>query len=147
MLCLGWLPHQPSHAFDDVSTAVFDRALVVVIPSHILKSVQFPHPKRLIIWHASHKHLDAIPVFEAWETQRGVFLLQHFVIVRLHALLLDPTLDIFVLFTRGKQVVGIVLYVRLKATVSVVFPWRSNVIAQRSTGTRVCFLLRRSWRR
>ena len=39
MLGIGWLPHQPSHAFDDVSTPVFDRALVIVIPCHILKSV------------------------------------------------------------------------------------------------------------
>jgi hypothetical protein len=39
MLGVGWLPHQPSHAFDDVSTPVFDRALVIVIPFHILKSV------------------------------------------------------------------------------------------------------------
>jgi len=39
MLGVGWLPHQPSHAFDDVSTPGFDRALVIVIPSHILESV------------------------------------------------------------------------------------------------------------
>ena len=39
MLGVGWLPQQPSHAFDDVSTPVFDRALVIVIPSHILESV------------------------------------------------------------------------------------------------------------
>jgi hypothetical protein len=39
MLGVGWLPHQPSHAFDDVSTPVFDRALVIVIPSHILESL------------------------------------------------------------------------------------------------------------
>jgi hypothetical protein len=39
MLNVGWLPHQPSHPFDDVSTPVFDRVLVVVIPSHILESV------------------------------------------------------------------------------------------------------------
>ena len=39
MLGIGWLPNQPSHAFDDVSTPVFDKALVVVIPAHILKSV------------------------------------------------------------------------------------------------------------
>jgi hypothetical protein len=39
MLGVGWLPHQPSHAFDDVSTPVFDRALVIVIASHILESV------------------------------------------------------------------------------------------------------------
>ena len=36
---VGWLLHQPFHTFDDVSTPVFDRALVIVIPSHILKSV------------------------------------------------------------------------------------------------------------
>jgi hypothetical protein len=39
MLGIGWLPHQPSHAFDDVSTPVFDRLLVIVIPSHILQGV------------------------------------------------------------------------------------------------------------
>jgi len=39
MLSVGCLLHQPSHAFDDVSTPVFDRALVIVIPSHILESV------------------------------------------------------------------------------------------------------------
>jgi len=39
MLGVGWLPHQPSHTFDDVSTPVFDRPLVIVIPSHILGSV------------------------------------------------------------------------------------------------------------
>jgi hypothetical protein len=109
MLGICWLPHQPSHAFDDVSTPVFDRALVIAIPSHILQSVYFPLPKSQIIWHASHELLDAIPVFEVWETQSGDFFLQHIVIVRLHALLLDPILDIFVLFTSRKQVVGIVL--------------------------------------
>jgi len=39
MLGVGWLPHQPSQAFDDVPTPVFERALVIVIPSHILDSV------------------------------------------------------------------------------------------------------------
>jgi hypothetical protein len=39
MLGVGWLPHQPFHAFDDVSTPVFDRALVIVIPSPILEGV------------------------------------------------------------------------------------------------------------
>jgi hypothetical protein len=39
MLGVRWLAHQPSHAFDDVLTPVFDRALVIVIPFHILKSV------------------------------------------------------------------------------------------------------------
>jgi hypothetical protein len=39
LLGVRWLPHQPSHAFDDVSTPVFDRSLVIVIPSHILENV------------------------------------------------------------------------------------------------------------
>jgi hypothetical protein len=39
MLGVGWLRHQPSHAFDDVSTPVFDRGLVIAIPSQILASV------------------------------------------------------------------------------------------------------------
>jgi hypothetical protein len=39
MLRASWLLLQPSHGFDNVSTPVFDRALVIVIPSHILKSV------------------------------------------------------------------------------------------------------------
>ena len=59
------LPHQPSHACDDVLTPVFGRVLGIVIRSHILESVQFPLTVSLIIWHASHKLLDAIPVFEA----------------------------------------------------------------------------------
>jgi hypothetical protein len=33
------LPLQPSHAFDVVSTPVFDMPLVIVIPSHILEGV------------------------------------------------------------------------------------------------------------
>jgi hypothetical protein len=36
---VGWLPYRPSHAFDDISTPVFDRSLVIVIPSQILESV------------------------------------------------------------------------------------------------------------
>jgi hypothetical protein len=60
-------------------------------------------------------------VFEAWEMQSGVFFPQHIVIVCFHDLLLDPALDIFVLITRRKRIVGIGLYVRLKATVSVAF--------------------------
>jgi hypothetical protein len=39
MLGIGWLRHHPTHAFDDVSTPVFDRGLVIVILSHILESV------------------------------------------------------------------------------------------------------------
>jgi hypothetical protein len=77
--------------------------------------------------------VDIIPIFEALETQSGVFLLQQVVIVRLHALLLDHTLDIYVLLTRRKRVVGIVLKVRLKETLIVAFPWLSNSIAKRST--------------
>ena len=40
--------------------------------------------------------------------QSGVFFLQHVVIVLLQILLLDPTLDVFVLSTRCKRGVGIV---------------------------------------
>jgi len=54
MLGVGWLPHQPSHAFDDISTPVSDRPLVNVIPPRILESVYFPLPENLIIWLASH---------------------------------------------------------------------------------------------
>jgi hypothetical protein len=39
MLGIRCLLYQSSHAFDDVSTAVFDRALVIVVPFHILESV------------------------------------------------------------------------------------------------------------
>jgi hypothetical protein len=35
----SWLPDRPSPTVDNVSTPVFDRPLVIVIPSHILKSV------------------------------------------------------------------------------------------------------------
>src|SRR5258705_435459 len=91
MLSVGWLPHQPSHAFDDVSTPVFDRPLVIVIPSHIIESVQFPLPKSLIIWHARLELLDAITDIEALETQYSVSFLRHVVILRIHTLLLDPT--------------------------------------------------------
>jgi hypothetical protein len=38
MLHIDLLPHQPSGAFDDFSTPVFDRPLVNVIPSHIVES-------------------------------------------------------------------------------------------------------------
>ena len=58
---------------------------------------------------ATHKLPDTIPVFEAWETLSGVFFLQYVLIVHLHALLLDPTPDIFVLFTRCKRRIGFVL--------------------------------------
>jgi hypothetical protein len=39
MLGVRWLPNPSSDTFDDVSTPVFDRVLVIVIPSHILESV------------------------------------------------------------------------------------------------------------
>jgi hypothetical protein len=39
MLGVHWLQHQPFQAVDDVSSPVFDRASVFVIPSHILKTV------------------------------------------------------------------------------------------------------------
>jgi hypothetical protein len=63
----------------------------------------------MIIWHARHELLDAIPIFETWETQSGVFFPQQVVIVRLDALLFDPTLDILVLSMCCNRVLGIVL--------------------------------------
>jgi hypothetical protein len=39
MLSVGWLAHQPSQAFDGVSAPEIDKWLVIVIASHILKSV------------------------------------------------------------------------------------------------------------
>jgi hypothetical protein len=48
------LPLKPLHAFDDVSTPEFDRALVIVIPPHILESVQFPHPAIPSVLHCRH---------------------------------------------------------------------------------------------
>jgi uncharacterized PurR-regulated membrane protein YhhQ (DUF165 family) len=109
MLGVGRLPHQPSNAFDDILTPVYDRAVVIIIPSHILKSVKFSLPKSLIIWHASQELLKDIPVFEDSEMPSGVFFVLQIVIVSLHAFLLDPTLDIFVFFTHRKQVLGIYL--------------------------------------
>jgi hypothetical protein len=100
MLGVCWLQHQPSLAFDNVSNPVFHRALVNVIPCHILEIVTFPIPESQIIRHVSQELLDAIAVFEVSERQSCVFLLQQVVSVRPHALFLDPTLDIFVLFTR-----------------------------------------------
>jgi hypothetical protein len=50
MLCERWLDYQPFDACDDVSTARFDRALVIVIPSYNLERVLFPLPESLIIW-------------------------------------------------------------------------------------------------
>ena len=80
---------------------------MIVISSHILRSMEFPLLESLLIWHASHELLDTIHVFEAWETHSGVIFLQHVVIVCLHTLLVDPRLRIFVLFMYRKQVVGI----------------------------------------
>jgi hypothetical protein len=71
--------------------------------------------------------------------QSGVFIRQPSVIVNLYSLLLDPTLDIFVQFTRRKLVLGSVLKVHLKATLCVVYPWLGNVTAPRSAGTQVYF--------
>jgi hypothetical protein len=39
MLGIGWLTHQPSQPYDDVSTLVFDKSLVIIFPSHVLESV------------------------------------------------------------------------------------------------------------
>jgi hypothetical protein len=83
--------------------------------------------------------LDAINIFEAWEMQSCDFLLQHFVIVCLHALLLDCTVDIFVPFTRRKWVVGFVVSILLKATIKVAFPKLDMRIDWWNTGARVDF--------
>jgi hypothetical protein len=107
ILGVGWLRNQPSHAFDDVSTAELDRALVIVIRSHILESWKFPLHNTLIIWPANHELLYTVTSFDAWEKQSGVFFLQQVVIVPLHTTLLDPTLQISVLFTSWKWVVVI----------------------------------------
>jgi hypothetical protein len=138
VLSVGCMPHQPFHAVDDVSTPECNWALVIPIASDINKRILFPHPESLIISYASHELLEAISVFEASETQSGDSFLQPFTIECLHALLLDPTLDIFILFTHRKWIVGIVVYVHLKATVWVELPWLSNVIPPRSTGAGVC---------
>jgi len=139
MLGVGWLPHQPSHALDDVWTPVFDRFVVNVIPSHILESVLFPLPESLITWHASHELLDTIAIVEAWEKQSGVFFLQHVVIVRLHSILLDPPLDMFLLCTCCKQVLRIDLYVHSTATLTSAFPWLRHLIDLQRPGGWVCF--------
>jgi hypothetical protein len=81
-------------------------------------------------------------VFEAGETYSSVFVLEEIVILHRHALLLEPTLDMFVLFTCRKWIVRIVLEVRIKETLSVVFPWVSNIFAQHCPGAGVCFCLR-----
>jgi hypothetical protein len=62
-----------------------------------------------MFWQASHEHLVAIPVFEAWETQSDVFFLQHIVRVRPHSLCVDLTLDICEVFMCRNWVVRIVL--------------------------------------
>jgi len=53
---------------------------VIVILSELLESVLFPLPKSLINWHASDELVDAIPLFEAWEAQSGVFFMPFFLI-------------------------------------------------------------------
>jgi hypothetical protein len=101
----------------------------------------------VIIWHASHKRLDAISDFEILEMQSGVFFLQQLFIVRLHAFLFDRTLDIFLLCTQRKCEVGIVLLVRHKETESVEIPSLSNVVDKWSAGAGVCVLPRHGkWR-
>jgi hypothetical protein len=82
----------------------------------------------------------------SWEMQSSAFFLQHVVIVPVDALLLDPTLDIVVLFTWGKWVVGCISEVCHKATLSIAFPWLSHVIDQGSAGAGVYFCPRQRWR-
>jgi hypothetical protein len=63
----------------------------------------------MIIWHSRHELLHTVPAFEGWDTQSSVFIFHRIAIVPPHTLLLGPTVDIVVLFTRRKQVIGIVL--------------------------------------
>jgi hypothetical protein len=54
-------------------------------------------------------------------------------------MLLDPTLDIFLLFLCPKRIVGIVLMVVLKETLTVPFTWHSNVNSLQRNAARVYF--------
>jgi hypothetical protein len=145
MLGVGWLSHQRSHGVDDISSPVVDMLLVIDIPSDVLKSVLFPLGQIMIIFRVSRERQDCIPVVEASETQSCAFVIQHVVIVRLHAMLLNPSMDICVLIMGRKRVEGIVLRVRLKAALSVVFPWLCKIINQGSAGTVEYFRLRQRW--
>jgi len=127
MLCTWCLPHQPSHAVDDISTPVFDKVLVIVIALHILQSVLFFHPERLNIWHACHELRDVIPVFDLWHMLSFVCFVQHIVLICLYGHLLDPTLDIFVLFTLPKLEDGFVFQIHLMATLCIAFPSLSKL--------------------
>jgi hypothetical protein len=73
ILGIGWLPHQPSDAFDDVSTPEFGRVLVLVIPSHITESVYFALHENLITWHACHQLQDTIPVLKFAKCRAAFF--------------------------------------------------------------------------
>jgi hypothetical protein len=109
MLGVDQQPYHPSHASDAVWTPFFDRLLVIVIPSHNLASLYFPHPGRLNMWYASRELLDTIVVFEATEKHSAVFFLHHCVLVRHHTRYVDSTMDISVLFNWYNRVVGIIL--------------------------------------
>jgi len=99
-----------------------------------------------MIWPASRDLGGSIALLEAWETQSGVIFIQDVVIVCLHTHHLDPTVDISVLPTRCKRVVGIDLSVRLKATLSFAFPLLSNAIDRRTAGCGMYFRLQHMWR-
>jgi hypothetical protein len=146
ILSVCWLPHQLSHAWDDVSTVVFDTALVIVNLFHILESVNFQLAKCHIIRSASQELPDANCLFDAWETQSGVIFISHMIVVRLHAVRDHPMLHILVLFTRLKQEVCFMLKVCLEDTLCVQVMWLSEVIAQWSTRRGFCFHPR-LWRR
>jgi hypothetical protein len=103
---------------------------VIFIPFYILESEYFPLPQCLIIWPYSHEIMHAMPIFEPWEMQSGVFFHQHVVIVCLHAFHLDPTLDIFVRCIYCKRVIRIVFSFLLEVTLSGAFPSVGKVIYQ-----------------
>ena len=72
ILGVGWLPHQQSDSVHDVSTPIFDTALVIIIECHIIESVRFPLHESQKICHASHALLDAILILNLG--QRGAVL-------------------------------------------------------------------------
>lgn len=137
ILRVGWLPY---HDFIDVLTTIFDRVFRTVMLPYTIESVSFPLSTSLIIRYTCYELLDAIPAAESLKIQDSAFFLRHIVIVHLNALLLDSTLDIFVLFMRHKWEVGIVVIVTRVATKRIVFLRLRNSFAQWSIIAGICIL-------
>jgi hypothetical protein len=131
------VPHLPSRAVDDDSFPVFAKAFVIVNPFHMLGSVYNPLCKGLMVRRDTNNFVDSTAILEYWAIPCGVFWLVHVVIVLLVALFLDPTLNVILFSTYRKAMVGIVLSVGLKATLTIMLQWLSNVITQCCTGAGV----------